>query len=195
LVKLQGDFFALQREPWLWTPKSIDQEFAQDQLYQILFYFGESSLIQSSCRSFIRVIVPYERGYETSGSPLRFMLRRSSLVLPGNRCLQNVRNDNSNNKALKKSRPQYISAQKIFLMKLPDNFQMSEHSRPCRFHIRNYYDLYVLSVKIQSSGYTFYRPPFWLVSGFSAITLLEPDKTIFKIPRKVKFTGQNGNRL
>ena len=36
----------------------------------------------------------YERGYET-GSPLRFMLRRSSLVecvsvLPGNRCLQNV---------------------------------------------------------------------------------------------------------
>ena len=37
----------------------------------------------------------YERGYETSGSPLRFMLRRSSLVecvsvLPGNRCLQNV---------------------------------------------------------------------------------------------------------
>jgi hypothetical protein len=36
--------------------------------------------IQSSCRSFIRVIVPYERGYETSGSPLRFMLRRSSLV-------------------------------------------------------------------------------------------------------------------
>jgi hypothetical protein len=44
---------------------------------------------------FIRVIVPYERGYETSGSPLRFMLRISSLVecvsvLPGNRCLQNV---------------------------------------------------------------------------------------------------------
>ena len=37
----------------------------------------------------------YERGYETSGSPLRFMLRRSSLVecvsvLTGNRCLQNV---------------------------------------------------------------------------------------------------------
>ena len=35
------------------------------------------------------------RGYKTSGSPLRFMLRRSSLVecvsvLPGNRCLQNV---------------------------------------------------------------------------------------------------------
>jgi hypothetical protein len=60
-----------------------------------LFFRAESSLIQSSCRSFIRVIVPYERGYETSGSPLRFMLRRSSLVecvsvLPGNRCLQNV---------------------------------------------------------------------------------------------------------
>ena len=59
------------------------------------FFRAESSLIQSSCRSFIRVIVPYERGYETSGSPLRFMLRRSSLVecvsvLPGNRCLQNV---------------------------------------------------------------------------------------------------------
>ena len=55
-----------------------------------LFIRAESSLIQSSCRSFIRVIVPYERGYETSGSPLRFMLRRSSLVecvsvLPGNR--------------------------------------------------------------------------------------------------------------
>ena len=37
----------------------------------------------------------YERGYQTSGSHLRFMLRRSSLVecvsvLPGNRCLQNV---------------------------------------------------------------------------------------------------------
>ena len=51
------------------------------------FFRAESSLIQSSCRSFIRVIVPYERGYETS--PLRFMLRRSSLVecvsvLPGN---------------------------------------------------------------------------------------------------------------
>jgi hypothetical protein len=60
-----------------------------------LFFRAESSLIQSSCRSFIRVIVPYERGYKTSGSPLRFMLRRSSLVecvsvLPGNRCLQNV---------------------------------------------------------------------------------------------------------
>ena len=60
-----------------------------------LFFRAESSLIQSSCRSFIRVIVLYERGYETSGSPLRFMLRRSSLVecvsvLPGNRCLQNV---------------------------------------------------------------------------------------------------------
>jgi hypothetical protein len=59
------------------------------------FFRAESSLIQSSCRSFIRVIVPYERGYETSGAPLRFMLRRSSLVecvsvLPGNRCLQNV---------------------------------------------------------------------------------------------------------
>ena len=38
----------------------------------------------------------YERGYETSGSHLRFMLRRSSLVecvsvLPGHRCLQNVK--------------------------------------------------------------------------------------------------------
>jgi hypothetical protein len=33
------------------------------------FFRAESSLIQSSCRSFIRVIVPYERGYETSGSP------------------------------------------------------------------------------------------------------------------------------
>jgi hypothetical protein len=62
-----------------------------------LFFRAESSLIQSSCRSFIRVIVPYERGYKTSGSPLRFMLRRSSLV----------------------------------------NFQMREHSRPCRFHIIN----------------------------------------------------------
>jgi hypothetical protein len=37
----------------------------------------------------------YERGYEISGSHLRFMLRRSSLVefvsvLHGNRCLQSV---------------------------------------------------------------------------------------------------------
>ena len=60
------------------------------------FFRAESSLIQSSCRSFIQVIVPYERRYETSGAPLRFMLRRSSLVecvsvLPGNRCLQNVK--------------------------------------------------------------------------------------------------------
>ena len=46
-----------------------------------LIFRAESSLIQSSCRSFIRVIVSLrERGYETSGSPLRFMLRRSSLV-------------------------------------------------------------------------------------------------------------------
>jgi hypothetical protein len=42
--------------------------------------------------------------------------------------------------ALKISRPQYISAQKIstlFDAKLPDNFQMCEHSWPCtcRFHI------------------------------------------------------------
>ena len=52
--------------------------------------------------------------------------------------------------ALKKVVPN-ISRPKIsrhFLMKLPDNFQMREHSRPCRFHIRNYYDFYVLSVKI-----------------------------------------------
>ena len=38
----------------------------------------------------------YERGYETSGSPLRFVLRRSSLiecvgVLHGNQCLQSVK--------------------------------------------------------------------------------------------------------
>jgi hypothetical protein len=34
----------------------------------------------------------YERGYETSGSPLRVMLRRSSLVecVTRNRCLQSV---------------------------------------------------------------------------------------------------------
>jgi hypothetical protein len=33
---------------------------------------------------------------------------------------------------------------------ITDNFQMCEHSRPCRFHNnRNYYDLYVLSVKIK----------------------------------------------
>ena len=40
----------------------------------------------------------------------------------------------------KKSRPQYISAQKIstLLMKLPDNFQMREHLRPCRFHINRW---------------------------------------------------------
>ena len=41
---------------------------------------------------------------------------------------------------LKKSRPRYISAQKIFLMqwmsmKLRDNFQIHEHSWSCLFHI------------------------------------------------------------
>ena len=43
---------------------------------------------------------------------------------------------------LKKIRPQYISAQKISTLfyalhcvQLPDNFQMREHSWPCRFHI------------------------------------------------------------
>jgi hypothetical protein len=112
------------------------------------------------------------RGYETSGSPLRFMLRRSSLVecvsvLPGNRCLQNVeffflrqyvqpcllndtnfcfsaevnfrdfeRNDNSNkgttarlNETIfgpKKSRPQYISAQKISTL-----FFLRQYVQPC----------------------------------------------------------------
>ena len=66
-----------------------------------------------------------------------------------------VRNDNSNKGRTvrlnetrfgpKKSRPQYISAKKSrhFLMqwmsvKLPDNFQMREHSWPCRFHIIRY---------------------------------------------------------
>ena len=45
----------------------------------------------------------------------------------------------------KKSRPRYISAQKSrhFLMhlmsvKLPDNFQIREHSWPCLFHIKPY---------------------------------------------------------
>jgi hypothetical protein len=93
------------------------------------FFRAESSLIQSSCRSLIRVIVPYERGYETSGSPLRFMLRRSSLVecvsvLPGNRALKKVV---PNISRPKKSRH--------FLMKLPDNFHMREYLRPCRFQI------------------------------------------------------------
>jgi hypothetical protein len=61
-----------------------------------------------------------------------------------------VRNDNSNKGTTTrlnetrfgpiKSRPQYISAQKISLMhwmsvKLPGNFQMRDHSWPCRFHI------------------------------------------------------------
>ena len=83
------------------------------------------------------------------------MLRRSPLVecvsvLPGNRCLQNVRNDNSNKGTTarlnetrfgpKKSRPNISRPIKSrhFLMKLPDNFQMREHLRPCRFHIRFY---------------------------------------------------------
>jgi hypothetical protein len=61
------------------TPKSVEIIWAEI-YWGRLFFRAESSLIQSSCRSFIRVIVPYERGYETSGSPLRFMLRRSSLV-------------------------------------------------------------------------------------------------------------------
>jgi hypothetical protein len=44
----------------------------------------------------------------------------------------------------KKSRPQYISAQKFrhvlmhwMSVKLPDNFQMRELSWPCRFHIND----------------------------------------------------------
>ena len=48
--------------------------------------------------------------------------------------------------ALKKSRPQFISAQKISTLlmhwmsvKLPDNFQMREHSWRCRFHIKQYF--------------------------------------------------------
>ena len=71
------------------------RDFLGQDILGTTFFRAESSLFQSSCRSFIRVIVPYERGYKTSGSPLRFMLRRSSLVecvsvLPGNWCLQNV---------------------------------------------------------------------------------------------------------
>ena len=65
-------------------------------------YIGDDFFLGPNLVSFNRTVVPlfelsfpYERGYETSGSPLRFMLRRSSLVkcvsvLPGNRCLQNV---------------------------------------------------------------------------------------------------------
>ena len=67
-----------------------------------IYFRAESSLIQSSCRSFILVIVPYEKQYNKMtfithefrvsmvsdvrererdlGSPLRFMLRRYSLV-------------------------------------------------------------------------------------------------------------------
>ena len=39
--------------------------------------------------------------------------------------------------ALKKVVPNISPPKKSrhFLMKLPDNFQMREHSRPCRFHI------------------------------------------------------------
>ena len=65
-------------------------------------YIGDDFFLGPNLVSFNRAVVPlfelsfsYERGYETSGSPLHFMLRRSSLVecvsvLPGNRCLQNV---------------------------------------------------------------------------------------------------------
>ena len=79
----------------IWQFHQKCRDFLGRDILGTTFFRAESSLIQSSCRSFIRVIVPYERGYETSGSPLRFMLRRSSLVecvsvLPGNRCLQNV---------------------------------------------------------------------------------------------------------
>ena len=48
------------------------------------FYRAESSLIQSSCRSFIRVIVPYEI------SKVNFRVVECVSVLPGNRCLQNI---------------------------------------------------------------------------------------------------------
>ena len=79
----------------IWQFHQKCRDFLGRDILGTTFFRAESSLIQSSCRSFIRVIVPYERGYETSGSPLRFMLRRSSLVecvsvLPGNRCIQNV---------------------------------------------------------------------------------------------------------
>ena len=55
-------------------------------------YWGREADSPEVCRLWHRT---YERGYETSGSPLRFMLRRSSLVecvsvLHGNRCLQSV---------------------------------------------------------------------------------------------------------
>ena len=64
-------------------------------------YIGDDFFLGPNLVSFIRAVVPlFELSFltredETSGSPLRFMLRRSSLVecvsvLPGNRCLQNV---------------------------------------------------------------------------------------------------------
>ena len=129
--KLSGNFTLIpvhQKVSRYFGPRYIGDDF---------FFRAESSLIQSSCRSFIGVIVPYEiskvnfcvetkflsvcqkrlnklknkwlllhtgsefqwyqtyeRVYETSGSPLRFMLRRSSLVECGSvlhgTCLQSV---------------------------------------------------------------------------------------------------------
>jgi hypothetical protein len=58
----------------------------------------------------------------------------------------------------KKSRPQYISAQKIstLLMKLPDNFQMREHLRPCRSPI-NYYKQKLLNQAVYDPVLTLYN--------------------------------------
>ena len=45
-----------------------------------------------------------------------------------------------------------------FLMKLPDNFQMREHSRPCRFHIMKNTTKYCFILYIMMSGDVHYNP-------------------------------------
>jgi hypothetical protein len=85
IVEKKNSTFCKHRFPGSTLTHSTNEDLLNikrkgDPYWGRLFLRAELSLIQSSCRSFIRVFVPYERGYETSGSPLRFMLRRSSLV-------------------------------------------------------------------------------------------------------------------
>jgi hypothetical protein len=90
------------------------------EIYQGRFFRAESSLIQSSCRSFIRVSVTYKcyEMYAHREKKVQLLVfwdrsRNGCHLINYRHCLQSWH----------------------FLMKLTDNFQMSEHSWPCRFHI------------------------------------------------------------
>ena len=86
--------------PWMLAHLKIIWQFHAHPVHQkVSRFFGpryieDDFFLGPNLVSFNRAVVWYLT-YETSGSPLRFMLRRSSLVecvsvLPGNRCLQNV---------------------------------------------------------------------------------------------------------